>query len=76
MGMDFKGNVGMPRAMSFENRLHWQGTDNDKLTRRVKHDFEELFNPAAPGWKEKAVKDADQAFEGILSAERYFKLVG
>ena len=70
-GDDFKGKVGMPRAMSFENRLYWQGTDNAKLAERVKYDFEELFNPAADGWRVKAVADADQAFEGILYSEGY-----
>ena len=48
LGDKFHGKVGTPRAMIFENRLYWQGTVNDKLAERVKHDFEELFNPAAP----------------------------
>jgi len=72
-GDGFKGKVGMPRAMAFENRLYWQGTDNRNLAERVKYDFEELFNPFAPDWKEKAVRDADQAFEGILGAEGFIK---
>jgi hypothetical protein len=70
-GDGLKGKVDMPRAMSFENRLYWQGTDDQNLARKVKYDFEELFNPSAPVWKEKAVQDADQAFEGILRAEGY-----
>jgi hypothetical protein len=70
-GDRFKGKVDMPRAMSFENRLYWKGADNQKLAQKVKYDFEELFNPSAPEWKAKAVQDADQAFEGILRAERY-----
>jgi hypothetical protein len=73
-GDKFKGKVGMPRAMSFENRLYWQGTDNEKLAAKVKYDFEELFNPSATEWKAKAIQDADQAFTGILEAEGYFKL--
>jgi len=70
-GHGFKGKVGTPRAMSFENRLYWQGMKSEALAAKVKHDFEELFNPAASGWKAKAVRDADQAFEGILKAEKY-----
>jgi hypothetical protein len=70
-GDGFKGKVDMPRAMSFENRLYWQSRDSKKLTKKVKYDFEELFNPSAPEWKAKAVQDADQAFEGILRAEEY-----
>jgi len=70
-GDGFKGKAGTPHAMSFENRLYWQGTDDETLATKIKYDFEELFNPAAPDWKEKAVKDADQAFEGILKGEGY-----
>jgi hypothetical protein len=72
-GENFRGKVGMPRAMSFENRLYWQGADNEKLAAKVKYDFEELFNPSAPEWKMKAIQDADQAFEGILGAEGYLQ---
>ncbi|HKJ37167.1 MAG TPA: M14 family metallopeptidase [Anaerolineales bacterium] len=70
-GDKFKGRVGMQHAMSFENRLYWHGADNDKLATKVRENFEELFNPAAPGWREKAMQDADQAFEGILKADGY-----
>ena len=72
-GDKFKGRVGMQHAMSFENRLYWQGTDNEKLEQKVKKDFEELFNPSAPEWREKAIQDADQAFDGILKAEGYLR---
>lgn len=70
-GDKFKGKVGMPRAMSFENRLYWQGTNNQRIIQKVKYDFEELFNPSAYEWKVKAVQDADHAFEGILISEGY-----
>jgi hypothetical protein len=72
-GDGFRGKYDTPRAMSFENRLYWQGTDNEKLVAKIKRDFEELFNPSAPEWKAKAVQDADQAFEGILGAEGYIR---
>lgn len=72
-GNGFKGKVGMPRAMSFENRLCWHGAVNEKMAARVKDDFEELFNPSAPEWKAKAVQDADQVFQGILEAEGYIQ---
>ena len=75
-GDGFKGKVGMPRAMSFENRRYWQGADDQNLAQKVKYDFEELFNPSAPEWKAKAVQDADQAFEGILGAEGFIKVTG
>jgi len=74
-GDKFKGRVGMQHAMSFENRFYWQDSDKEKLEQKVKNDFEELFNPSAPNWREKAIQDADQAFEGILKAEGYNLLV-
>jgi len=60
-----------PRVMVHENRAYFHGTKNEKLLARVKNGFEELFNPEAKDWKEKAVTDGDQAFKGILEAEGY-----
>ncbi len=71
LGDDIKGQIGSPRTMMFENRLYWHGAVNDKLAERVKHDFEELFNPVAANWRTKAVADADRALMGILKAEGY-----
>jgi hypothetical protein len=72
LGDGLYGMIGSPRAMIFENRLHWHGAVDDQATKQVKHDFEELFNPGVHGWREKAVADADRAFKGILKAEGYF----
>ena len=69
LGDKLPGQIGSPRAMAFENRLYWQGAASEKIARKVKQDFEELFNPSASDWRRKAVADADQAFEGILKAE-------
>jgi len=71
LGDELFGLVHSPRAMIHENRLYWHDATNDRIREQVKHDFEELFNPSAFGWKEKAVADADQAFEGILRAEGF-----
>ncbi len=65
------GQIGSPRAMVLENRLHWQGAANEKMATQVKRDFEELFHPSASDWRTKAVADADQAFSGILRAEGF-----
>jgi hypothetical protein len=73
LGDELFGMVHSPRAMIHENRLHWQGAANDKIREQVAHDFEELFNPGAADWKEKAISDADQAFEGILRTEGYIE---
>lgn len=71
-GDKLRGQIGMPYAMSFENRLFWQGAKNERSAKKVKMSFEELFNPSEKAWKEKAVQDADQAFEGILKTESYW----
>lgn len=57
--------------MRFNNRFTQHGQDKIKNITKVKHDFEELFNPSALEWHEKTIHDADQAFEGILKAEGY-----
>jgi len=76
LGDKLSGKVGTPRAMMFENRLYWYNIVNPKLTERVKHDFEELFNPAANDWRVKAIADSDRAFKGILHAEGYIQAIG
>jgi hypothetical protein len=58
------------RAMAFENQLHWHGTHSDKTAEKVRAEFEELYFPAEEKWREKALVDGRQAFEGILRAYR------
>jgi hypothetical protein len=57
------------RTMIFENRLFWHGAKNDRIREKVKDEFREFFFPAEKRWREKAVSDADMAFQGILEAE-------
>ena len=71
LGDTLYGLFQSPRVMIHENRAFWHGAVNDKVHAEAKRGFEELFNPSAADWKEKAVKDAEQAFEGILKAEGY-----
>jgi len=71
LGDTMYGLFQSPRVMIHENRAYWYGTMNEKLLAKAKHGFEELFNPEAIDWKEKAVTDGDQAFNGILKAEGY-----
>lgn len=56
------------RAMVFENQLHWHGAHNEKTAERVRAEFEELYFPAETKWREKALADGRQAFDGILRA--------
>ena len=71
LGDSMYGLFQSPRVMIHENRAYWHGAKNENLHAQAKRGFEELFNPSAPDWKEKAVRDADQAFTGILEAEGY-----
>ncbi|GAB4496970.1 MAG: hypothetical protein OHK003_03960 [Anaerolineales bacterium] len=71
LGDTLYGLFQSPRVMIHENRAYWYGAVNQKVHAEAKRGFEELFNPSAADWKEKAVKDAEQAFEGILKAEGY-----
>lgn len=71
LGDTLYGLFQSPRVMIHENRAYWHGAGSEELSAKAKHGFEELFNPAAKDWKEKAVADGDQAFEGILKAEGY-----
>ncbi len=71
LGNQYFGKVHCPVEMVHENRLRCHGAASDRIRTKVELDFEELFNPSALDWKEKAVADADRAFEGILRAEGY-----
>ena len=71
LGDTMYGLFQSPRVMIHENRAYWYGTKSENLLAKAKHGFEELFNPEAKDWREKAMADGDQAFEGILKAEAY-----
>ncbi len=72
LGNTLYGLFQSPRVMIHENRAYWHGAKNERIHKKAKLGFEELFHPAAKNWRQKAVADADQAFDGILSAEGYF----
>ena len=56
------------RAMVFENQLHWHGARSESVVRQIRDEFEELYFPSEAKWREKALADGRQAFEGILHA--------
>ena len=59
------------RTLILENQLHWFGTKGPPARRRIARAFEKMCAPDEGQWREKAVSDARQAFEGILRAEGY-----
>jgi hypothetical protein len=56
------------RAMVFENQLHWHGARDEKAAGQVRREFDEFYYPSEPTWREKALTDCRQAFEGMLTA--------
>ncbi len=72
LGDSLTASIRSMRAIILENRAYWFGTLNPGDERLVKTEFQVLFSPKEGVWREKAVADARQAFEGILTAESYF----
>lgn len=58
------------RITILENQLRQFGAKNQTIARALRKEYQELFFPAEPGWREKALADGSQAFEGILRAYR------
>jgi hypothetical protein len=56
------------RAMVFENQLYWHCSKSEKAAQKIRREFEELYFPSEAKWREKALADAKEAFEGILRA--------
>ena len=59
------------RAMILENRLYWFGAKSNWTRAWVGREFLEFFYPQEKHWQTKALKDAEQAFLGILKAEGF-----
>ncbi len=60
------------RTTALEHCLRWFG-GSDSARAWMKHEYDELFLPAEPKWRQKVQADARQAFDGILSTEEYLK---
>jgi hypothetical protein len=67
-GSSLPARIRSLKAMVFENQLHWHGAKDNKTAERIRHEFRELYFPAETRWREKALADGRQAFEGIFRA--------
>jgi hypothetical protein len=56
------------RISILENQLRQFGAANEKIAHAIRKEFGELFFPSEPRWRQKALADGRQAFEGILKA--------
>ncbi len=54
-----------------ENQNHWYGSISNKEADKVLNHFKELYYPSENRWRAKALADANQAFYGILKAEKF-----
>ena len=55
-------------ATVLENQLRHHEADSPKAEAQVHSEYEELFFPSESKWREKALADCRQAYEGILTA--------
>ncbi|MCI0609978.1 MAG: M14 family metallopeptidase [Anaerolineae bacterium] len=67
-GSSLPARIRSLRAMVFENQLHWHGAKNEQIAGQVRREFDEFYFPHETKWREKALTDARQAFDGILRA--------
>jgi hypothetical protein len=56
------------RITILENQLRQYGAVSPEVEAQVRAEYEELFFPSESEWREKALVDCRQAFEGILTA--------
>ncbi|MBK9925148.1 MAG: DUF2817 domain-containing protein [Anaerolineales bacterium] len=56
------------RTMIFESQLYWHGAKDKQTETKVRSEFSELYFPSEARWREKAIADCRQAFNGIFSA--------
>jgi hypothetical protein len=56
------------RTMILESQLYAHGTKDEWAASKIRNEFEELYYPKEQKWRNKALADCQQAYEGILSA--------
>ena len=55
------------RITILENQLRHHGVISSQAEAQIRAEYEELFFPSEPKWREKALTDCRQAFEGIFA---------
>lgn len=70
-GESFPALIRSLRITILENQLRHHGAASSKAEREIRQEYEELFFPAEIRWREKALADGRQAFEGILRSKGF-----
>lgn len=60
------------RIKVLENQKKWYGA-NEGIRKHIAREFGELYCPSEERWREKAIADARQAFDGILRTEEFIQ---
>jgi hypothetical protein len=71
MGDSLPAAIRSLRATVFENQAWHVGAADSPVEEKVQAEFRALFFPCERDWREKALLDARQAFDGILAAEGF-----
>ena len=71
-GDSILAQIRIGRAFMMENRMFQFGTKSEAARHAVKNEYEEMYFPVETKWREKAIQDCRQAFEGIFSAYGIF----
>jgi len=56
------------RITVLENQLRHRGVISLQTEEQIRAEYQELFFPSEPKWREKALYDCRQAYEGIFAA--------
>jgi Protein of unknown function (DUF2817) len=56
------------RITVLENQMRHHGASSSQAEEEIRAEYEELFLPSEPKWRQKALADCRQAFEGIFSS--------
>jgi hypothetical protein len=72
IGDSYRNTIRSLQIKAMENRAHWFGADENSQ-QQIAYDFDELYTPRETRWRNKAMADAAQAFDGILRAEEFIQ---
>lgn len=73
LGDSLAAGIRSMRAMIMENAMYHHGAASERVARRVRRDFEELFFPRDAAWRRSALQDSRLALAGILHAGGFLR---